>query len=865
MINDHLTLEQKQLLDSLLENAASENDESSPTLKSLKQPFHSLKASHIKANLKDWQFLQTIYQSITPVVLKLGLHPEAARFYAQTVFKTDIFHTARRRDESRYLHLTAFVVFQTFRLQDMLVDSLLQSVQTTINSTTQEYREQYFQKRLEHKKLFHSLLASLQTNVFPTFNVISQALRESLSPTEKLILIESAVNESLTERENLELQVDSLAKETSDEQTETEFYEILQRKSLTLQRRASDIVRFLKVDEQNSNTGLLAALRNFQNKNGTIEKNAPQDFLSVKEKELLEGKNFPVSLYKALLFQKIAGGIKSGTLNFTNSNKYRSLEDYLIPAGEWKSNRPFYLEKAALQSFENFLPLAVELTKITDEMFQIINRRLPENEYFQFKETNSWTISTPKEDSELAKPLRDYFPKRSVVSLSEILSTVQQASNFLAEFNRLPSTAARRKPPNYVFFAGIVALGCELGVAKVTYTSKQLGETELENTVNRYFTLNNLRSANRTLIEFLDSLEIPNLYRRAEDKLHTSSDGQKYEVSVPSLNANYSFKYFGQNKGVSVYSFIDERHLLFYSTVISSSEREAAYVIDGLLHNETIKSDIHSTDSHGFTEVVFAVTHLLGFAFAPRLKKLSKHRLYSFEKRKVYENQGFQILPKAYIDTELIADNWDDILRFVATIKLKRTSASQLFKRLNSYSNQHPLYQALKEFGKIIKTLFILRYIDDPELRQSIEKQLNKIEHAQRFAKAVAFGNSQEVSQAEKEDQEMTAECRRLIENSVICWNYLYLTHKLTKSGTGEKAELLKAVKEGSIITWRHINFYGEYDFSEEKLKDSIGFNLPEIMSWKMEEKREQEITLKPIIAEDYQKSYETYLPFGDF
>ncbi len=166
-----------------------------------------------------------------------------------------------------------------------------------------------------------------------------------------------------------------------------------------------------------------------------------------------------------------------------------------------------------------------------------------------------------------------------------------------------------------MFFAVVVALGCELGVAKVTYTSKQLGETELENTVNRYYTVENLRSANQKLVEFLNSLEIPNLYRRASGKLHTSSDGQKYEVSVPSLNANYSFKYFGQNKGVSVCSFTDERHLLFYSTVISSSEREAAYVIDGLLHNETIKSDIHSTDSHGFTEVVFGVTHLLRLYF----------------------------------------------------------------------------------------------------------------------------------------------------------------------------------------------------------------------------------------------------------
>ena len=87
----------------------------------------------------------------------------------------------------------------------------------------------------------------------------------------------------------------------------------------------------------------------------------------------------------------------------------------------------------------------------------------------------------------------------------------------------------------------------------------------------------------------------------------------------------------------------------------------------------------------------------------------------------------------------------------------------------------------------------------------------------------------------------------------------------MTKSGAGEKTKLLKAIKEGSIVTWRHVNFYSEYDFSEEKLKDSIGFNLPEIVGWKMEEKREHIILPKSIETEDYQKSYETFLPFGDF
>ncbi len=189
--------------------------------------------------------------------------------------------------------------------------------------------------------------------------------------------------------------------------------------------------------------------------------------------------------------------------------------------------------------------------------------------------------------------------------------------------------------------AGIIGTGCELGIGKMAFISKNIGEIDLENTVNRYFSPENLQNANAKIVNFLNNLELPNLLRRSQDRLHTSSDGQKYTVSVPSLNANHSFKYFGHDKGVTVYSFIDERHLLFYSMVISAAEREAAYVIDGLLHNEVIKSDIHSTDSHGFTEIVFGVTHLLGFSFAPRLKQLSKHRLYSFEKRKSYETLGY--------------------------------------------------------------------------------------------------------------------------------------------------------------------------------------------------------------------------------
>ena len=143
--------------------------------------------------------------------------------------------------------------------------------------------------------------------------------------------------------------------------------------------------------------------------------------------------------------------------------------------------------------------------------------------------------------------------------------------------------------------------------------SPNIKENALQHTVNWYFSLENVQAANDAVIKLMDRMELPNIYRRSQDTLHTASDGQKFEVRSESLNANYSFKYFGKGQGASAYTFIDERNLLWHSLVFSASERESAYVVDGLMRNDVIKSDIHSTDTHGYSEAIFATTHMLGF------------------------------------------------------------------------------------------------------------------------------------------------------------------------------------------------------------------------------------------------------------
>lgn len=355
-------------------------------------------------------------------------------------------------------------------------------------------------------------------------------------------------------------------------------------------------------------------------------------------------------------------------------------------------------------------------------------------------------------------------------------------------------------------------------------------ESTLQHAVNWYFSLENIRSANDCIVRFMDQMELPNIYRKNQNSLHTASDGQKFEVKTDSLNANYSFKYFGKSQGVTANTFIDERNLLWHSLVFSASERESAYVIDGLMHNDVIKSDIHSTDTHGYSEAIFAATHLLGFSYAPRIKNLKKQRLYIFKSGKQDHHPAWAVQPTKYVNEALIKECWDDILRLVTTIKLKETSASDIFRRLNSYSKQHKSYQALKSFGQIIKSDFILRYIDDVELRQAIEKQLNKVELANRFSRAIAVGNPREFTQGAKDEQEIAESCNRLIKNTIICWNYLYLSQKLEgMDSTEQKDKLISAISSHSPMSWAHTNLLGEYDFSDEKLKDTAGIQLPKI------------------------------------
>jgi len=760
LIKQKLTPHTRKLLEELFIQGRDDNtteytepteDTTSPPSKTvsyrltlLKKLSQSTRPTKVRKRVEDLSDIAELHAQLAPVLLAMNLTHEGIRYYAGSVIKSQIFQLNQRSDEDRYVHVIAFIAHQYYRLHDNLVDVLLNVVQAFRNTSQREHKEQIYSQRKMRNENLTGLLSRLDDDVFAVIRKIRELTHDDhLSDADKVCKIRSLLKDGKDDK------LADLKAALKEELSEADYFEVLESRSLRLQNRVTPILKALFFQAEPGAVTLMEAIEHFKEKDCAVSPAAPLDFLEPQERKSVigtDGEKFRTFLYKAFLFMHTANAIKSGNLNLEQSYKHRSLDDYLISKDRWNQEKEQLLERADLTEFIDPKKVLRGLDKVLFEQYQTTNTNAlaGKNPHLMILNNGQFRIATPALEEKDSDPLRQLFPKRHYVPLTEVLATVNQHCGFIDELQHWQQRHIRTTIPYRNLYAGVMALGCGIGTHKMGRISSQITENELVHVVNWYFSLKNIQAANDRIVRAMDKMDLPKIYQRSKNKLHTASDGQKFEVRTDSLNANYSFKYFGKGQGVSAYTFIDERNLLWHSLVFSAAERESAYVIDGLMRNDVVKSDIHSTDTHGYSEAIFAAAHLLAFSYAPRIKNLKKQNLYIFKSRKNADQSDWKITPDKYINEGDIIENWDDFLRLIVTIKLKETTASDIFRRLNSYSKQHALYKTMKAFGQIIKSLFILRYLDELELRQAIEKQLNKAELANRFTRAVAIGNPRE-------------------------------------------------------------------------------------------------------------------------
>ena len=838
-----LSEQETSLLENLLTQLKSQYPvEQGPYILSvLKRLNQTTQPGRIKGSVQDFRQVKALFFQLLPVFDRLKVSVDLLHYHARWATKATTFQLQQLTDlYMQYLHLLSFIHHQFYLRQDNLMDIILVAVQRTHNETIKDQKEQYFGGRKNKNQAIREVTKSRQRykEKWEQAKTIIQA--EELADDEKIVLLSELIDDPLEDERLADQHASTLQKEVSPATQQREYFDILETKFRKINNRVGQLLQELTFDEASSEEFIYEAIRYYQQKKGQVGKRTPSGFLEKHERPVIETEegSFRAALYKVLLFFAVARSIKAGTLNARYSYRYRAIDEYLIPKEPWHANWDQYIKQSGLTSFADGKTLLSEHATQLHDGYTRTNERIKagENTEVYLNQSDNLVIRTPKVEKEDTDKLSDLFLSRKYVSILEVLYEVNQATHYLDRFEHYNLKYKKQRPAPEVFIAAIIGYGCNAGIRKISRISKGINVHTLETAVNWYMSLENIQAANQRIIETIDQLSLPTLFRKRPEEMHTSSDGQKFGIRTDSLNASHSFKYFGSGKGVAVYSFVDERSSLFHSTVINSSEREAAYVIDGLLNNEVVKSTIHSTDTHGYTEIVFGVAHLLGFKFAPRIKNVRDQTLYTLMSKSLYQDRDNLIQPNMPINEALILSQWDNVLRFVATIALRESTATQLFKRLSSYSRQHPLYKALKEYGRIIKTLFLLEYMDDVELRQAIEKQLNVVELTHRFSRAVFFGNNQEFEAETKDEQEVVAGCKQLIQNAIVLWNYLFLSEKLAKTtDLVERSEMLTAIQAGSIVNWQHINLQGEYDFAGKNLHQNANtFDLPKIFDFSL-------------------------------
>ena len=531
---------------------------------------------------------------------------------------------------------------------------------------------------------------------------------------------------------------------------------------------------------------------------------------------VIEGKEtrLDVDRYEFLVYRLLRNALESGDVFVRDSIEFRRFEDDLVTDARWE-NKDTVLQEVGLSVL--LAPIQETLATLLEDLeakLCSVNLRIAEglNQHIKIPRSNSkrqWTLVYPTTEEPDNHPFYSQLPG---VGIADLLRFVAGATGFLKEFTHVLDRYVKHDPNPQEILACIVAMGTNMGLWKMADVSG-LGHPSLMTTSRNYLRLETLHAANDAISNATALLPAFQLFK-IRDELHSSSDGQRMQTQINTFNARHSPKYFGLQKGVSSYTLV-ANHVPINAKIIGTHEHESHYVFDLLYNNTTdIKPARHSTDTHGTNQVNFWILYAFGYRFAPRYRDLHKkmESLVGARHPRHYENGVIKPSRQAY--RELIESEWPNIQRIMVSLAQKDVTQATIIRKLSSYARQNQTKKALWELENICRTLYILDFIDDVELRQSVQKALNRGEAYHRLRRAVAYVNGGKFRVQTEAEQQVWNECSRLITNAIIYYNTALLSRVYEQKQAALDQAAMEVIQGMSPVAWQHINLIGQFEFS---------------------------------------------------
>ena len=323
----------------------------------------------------------------------------------------------------------------------------------------------------------------------------------------------------------------------------------------------------------------------------------------------------------------------------------------------------------------------------------------------------------------------------------------------------------------------------------------------------RFVSAEGLRQAIAKVVNATLAVRLPRIWGEATTAC--ASDSKQFEAWDQNLLTEYHLRYGG--RGIMVYWHVEKNAICIYSQLKRVSSSEASSMIEGVLrHCTDMEVNRQYVDSHGQTTVAFAFCHLLGFELMPRLKDISRQKLHKAEASQVFANLENVMAPRA-INWELIEEWLDAMVKHAVALKLGMADAESLLRRFTRNNIQHPLYKALFELGKVIKTIFLCKYLASEELRQEVHEGLNVVESWNSTNGFIFYGKAGELATNRRENQEISLLCLHLLQASLVYINTLMIQEILGDQKWLDRMTIRDLAALSPLLTL-HINPYGRFD-----------------------------------------------------
>lgn len=583
------------------------------------------------------------------------------------------------------------------------------------------------------------------------------------------------------------------------------YYSSMKQFSIKLLSMFQFKIAFTK-DNFETALNLVKSLQN--SKKMKMPQDAPINFISTNWQKIIihEGK-IDQHNYELCVLYILKERLKSGDVYLDLSRKFTSLESLLISKAYWISHKEDICRKVSLTDLSDKIDKKIEelsrlLPELTKKLAQASEIRL-ENDTLIISPLIAEDV--PPTAKVLQEQINARLPK---VSLVEIIQEVDRWVNYSIELEGEQSS--RNSKHSKLRYAVLFANACNLSLADLSRSS-DLEYQSLWWVNNNYLSAENLKKANNILVNYHHRQWLSRYWGNGA---LSSSDGQRFPTSGKIRNAKAIPKYFAYGNGIGIYTHTVDQYPQFGSQIVSVHERDATYVLNEILANETdLPLNEHTTDTHGYTDLNFALFDLVGKQFSPRIRDIKKQRLYKITGKDIKELSYPPLRFTGSVNIDYLKRFTDEMERVAASLKMGTVTPSTLISKLQAYPRQNNLMYILQAYGQLVKTGFTCKYLLDRHLRKKINSQLNKGEQLHGLRTFLWFGGDGVIRKKQENEQQVTARSLNLLTNIVIVWNTIYIQKIITQLRL-EGFEVNETDFEHiSPAPFEHINRLGKYSF----------------------------------------------------